>query len=695
MKLASAVLVVTSACVPAAALQGFGPQSTGYSPYCATACNRALGRNFLSCSFDGYVPGGMMDSDSASATPACRGSNMPFLSSLAYCISTHCNYDMGIIETWWAAKSTGSGGAFEPPKWSYQEALMNVTAAPTHVLTAKDNLTLTMLANETSYRNQYGTLFMVDREELLHEKYGLVILMVGVGIPLLATWLGYLPFVNLLTHKLKPYIIWPNTIGSYQVRPLPYFGGTALTRGQALYVAVMVILTVVFMAVHYETYQPNLWYPGQSVELMAYVVWRTGCYSLALLPVVLLFSARNNTLLWLTNWSHETYILLHRWVARIFALLVIIHSVLSLVYYIKDGDYDSSLGEAWWIWGCVGTVAISAMLITATPWVRRHSYEFFLLSHIVLAVFVLVGAWYHLFYLYMNMSGYEQWLYVAFGVWGLDRLFRILRVLKNGIQRASITDFGGDIMRVDIEGIRWGFQPGRVVYAFFPTLQPLRPWENHPFSVLPTAMLERSNAADPAPSRESSSSLGYCTRYDAEKNVTSQQILANQIAAAADNQPTAGITLFIRKSKGFTKKLAAGTGILALLDGPYPGNPSTAILQCDRVLLICGGIGITAILPWIDSHTNVKLAWSVNEYASYLVESVSKVLDRVVEKEVRIGRRLDITELLAVDAQAGWRRIGVVTCGPEGMCDDTRALVTAAAKRGDAQFELEVHAYSW
>jgi hypothetical protein len=70
----------------------------------------------------------------------------------------------------WA--SSRPGGAFEPPKWSYQEALMNVTTAPTHVVTAKDNLTSTMLANETNYRNQYGTLFMVDREEFLHEKYG-------------------------------------------------------------------------------------------------------------------------------------------------------------------------------------------------------------------------------------------------------------------------------------------------------------------------------------------------------------------------------------------------------------------------------------------------------------------------------------------------------------------------------------------
>lgn len=293
------------------------------------------------------------------------------------------------------------------------------------------------------------------------------------------------------------------------------------------------------------------------------------------------------------------------------------------------------------------------------------------------------------------MSGYEQWLYVAFGVWGLERLFRVLRVLKNGIRRAHIVDIGGDIVRVDIEGIRWGFQPGKVVYAFFPTLQPLRPWENHPFSAIPTAMLERSNPVAPALGKDSRSSLGSSTRDDVEKNMFSQQLFAKQVATATQHNPTTGITLFIRKSKGFTKKLTAGTNVLALLDGPYPGNPTTAILQCDRLLLVCGGIGITAILPWIDSHPNVKLAWSIKEYAMPLVESVSKVLDRVVEKEVRIGRRLDIKELLAEDAQAGWKRIGVVACGPDGMCEDTRAFVTAAAQHGDSKFELEVHAYSW
>lgn len=484
------------------------------------------------------------------------------------------------------------------------------------------------------------------------------------------------------------YYFWPSTIGLYHQRPLPYLFGNAPTRGQGLYIAVMVLLNVVFMAVHYESYQPNLWYPGQNDEIEAYIVWRTGCYSAALLPVVILFSARNNTLLWLTNWSHETYLLLHCWLAGIFAIHVILHSILSLVYYQQDGSYATSLVEGWWIWGCVGTVALCIMLLMATLWVRRASYELFLISHLVLAVFVLAGTWYHLYDLYMNMSGYEQWLYVAFGVWGLERLFRILRVLKNGVRRARITELGGDsdIVRVDIADVRWGFRPGRVVYAYFPTLHPLRPCENHPFSVQPTALLER--AAGYHDDACASSAHGSASRDDAD-GMEKQLEAAGPLRAA-----TTGLTLFVRRSAGITRAVAAGTDVLTLLDGPYPGNPAESIVRCDPVLLVCGSIGITAVLPWVDNHPNVKLAWSVKESGALLVDAVGRVLARVAEKDVRVGRRLDIEELLAEEARVGWKRVGVV-CGPDGILDDVRALAMAAARREGVAFELEVHAYSW
>jgi hypothetical protein len=101
------------------------------------------------------------------------------------------------------------------------------------------------------------------------------------------------------------------------------------------------------------------------------------------------------------------------------------------------------------------------------------------------------------------------------------------------------------------------------------------------------------------------------------------------------------------------------------------------------------------VLPWVDRHPNVKLAWSLKESAAPLAEAVGRGLARVAEKDLWVGKRLDIEEPLADAVRAGWKRVGVVTCGPDGMCDDTKALVATAARRGGVTFDLEVHAYSW
>jgi hypothetical protein len=51
--------------------------------------------------------------------------------------------------------------------------------------------------------------------------------------------------------------------------------------------------------------------------------------------------------------------------------------------------------------------------------------------------------------------------------------------------------------------------------------------------------------------------------------------------------------------------------------------------------------------------------------------------------------------ILAEEEAAGWSRVGVVVCKPGELCDDVRAAVTTAAKKGRVVFELEVDAYSW
>ena len=59
-----------------------------------------------------------------------------------------------------------------------------------------------------------------------------------------------------------------------------------------------------------------------------------------------------------------------------------------------------------------------------------------------------------------------------------------------------------------------------------------------------------------------------------------------------------------------TKRIHPNNNLLALLDGPYPNNPTKSTLRCDRLLLIGGCIGITGLIPWLHLHPNAKLAWN-------------------------------------------------------------------------------------
>lgn len=498
--------------------------------------------------------------------------------------------------------------------------------------------------------------------------------------------MGYLPFTTGVLDRIMPWLR-PSVFGTYHDRSLPFLLGNVPTVGQGLYISIIVVLNVIFLTIGYKTLYPERvmqWYQNHYQELMAYWMWRTGVLAFCNMPVLFLFSSRNNVLLWLTNWSHSTYMLLHRWVACLFLFQTLLHSILALVLYCNTGSYATSLVTEWWIWGCVATVAAVVLFLTSMLVVRKQAYELFLVTHIIMAVICVVGCWYHVWYGYYNTFGYETWIYATVAVWFFDRLARVGRIINTGIRHAKVTEIGSRLVRVDVGGIRWA-KPGQHVYVYFPTLSPMRPWENHPFSMIPTAMINTPKYSDRM-------------RTDLEKPQKSSAVSVRP-SDVGDGTPftTAGLTLFVRKSAGMTRFLQSNEKLLTLLEGPYPNSHTTAVLRSDRLLLIGGGIGITGLLPFTKCHANVKLFHSVKAEDKCLIDSLEPVLDDLCEKDVRVGQRLDIDALIQDESSLGWAKIAVVVCGPAAMCDDVRAVVSHAGKEkvGVCSFELEVDAFSW
>lgn len=172
----------------------------------------------------------------------------------------------------------------------------------------------------------------------------IAILVTGFGNPVILTWLGYVPYMSGLLDKVRPFLVYPSLIGTYQVRPLPYLMGNSPTVGQGIWIILFLILNLILTAINYEVRWLHSWYTTKEKELAAYIFNRTGVFAFVLLPLMLLFSSRNNILLWMTNWSHSTFVPLHRWVARIYAIQVLIHSLIALPLY-----YPAQAKEKYWI----------------------------------------------------------------------------------------------------------------------------------------------------------------------------------------------------------------------------------------------------------------------------------------------------------------------------------------------------------
>lgn len=350
--------------------------------------------------------------------------------------------------------------------------------------------------------------------------------------------------------------------------------------------------------------------------------------------------------------------------------------------YKRQGGVDAEQKEPYWIWGIVTTMACIIMVVVSTLYFRRMSCEIFLIVHIILAVFVIARKW-----------GYEFWLYAACGVWFFDRVIRVGRILKNGMRKAEITKITEDIVRIDVKDVRWQAVPGRHTYAYFPTLNPLRPWENHTFSIVLTSLLQsqRHSIANSCLSPRSQRSSSDVEKSGAfEKTGTTAAVTVPKTHVGS----TTGISLYVRKSTSLTKALNRHASLLTLLDGPYPNNSTAGVPKTDRLVLIAGGIGITAVIPFVAHHPNVKLYWSVKSSSQGLVNDLNVVLQGMREKEVTIGSRLDVSTILEHEEAEGWKRTGVVVCGPGGLCDDVRTLVSKRGRFGGAVWELDVEAFS-
>ncbi|KAK7549290.1 ferric-chelate reductase [Phyllosticta citricarpa] len=305
------------------------------------------------------------------------------------------------------------------------------------------------------------------------------------------------------------------------------------------------------------------------------VGYRTGCMSVAQLPLIFLLAGKNNIVGWLTGSSYERLNWLHRWVSRTLLLTVTIHMGYwfgdwAPYNYIGDKIRTDSITQHGLISWCL---LLWITFSSAAP-IRGWRYEVFVIQHLVsFAIF--------LAFVYKHVSSWP--MYVRVYVWipvalvCFDRFVRAAWMLYTNVSffhpkprrngdmsgiwacKAEFTPLPHNTTRVTIKNPSISWNPGQHVFLSCHSVVPL---QSHPFSI----------ASIPGDKQ--------MEFYIKSENGATKRFLAH---AEKVNMLPANAASAAKTTKAVT------------IDGPY--GQIRPLRQFDSVVLFAGSTGATFIMP--------------------------------------------------------------------------------------------------
>lgn len=503
-------------------------------------------------------------------------------------------------------------------------------------------------------------------------------------------------------HLSMPALFGKRRMESFRAK-FPIFEWLLPTRLETLTVVGFFWVLFILCAVD-EKYIPAPW-RSKKETVHTLVADRTGIIATMLTPLMVLFAGRNSFLQLITRWKSTTMMVFHRWIARMVVLLVLIHAVCYTKVLKWEMRYPSEFDEDYLRYGVVALVCGGIICVQALLYFRRRWYDIFLAIHVVLAVFWVVGAWYHLSYM-----GYSQMMYAVFAVWAFDRVVRVLRLCYFGFPTAKVT-LVEDTLKVEIPRPKhWRPIAGGHIWVHFGL--GFHFWQCHPFTFFELVTEE--------------STIVCCCKVKG------------------------GVTRALaKKISGLPGKLLS---LRVAVEGPY-GAPSP-VARHSSVLFVAGGSGIPGIYSEANalyeqnkgSKQKVKLLWVVRELRSLAMfinemralvkhgietavfvtrpeihhgEELERLFftDSLLEKEkvketieeINVMEKLqdelphvefvcgrpNMRDIVSREVEEASESMAVVTCGHPLLVDDLRDIVIDQVKTADKRVDFYEQLQVW
>ncbi|KAL8277144.1 hypothetical protein RQP46_010472 [Phenoliferia psychrophenolica] len=309
---------------------------------------------------------------------------------------------------------------------------------------------------------------------------------------------------------------------------------------------------------------------------------RCGSMALAQAPAVFSLTGRTSLVRILTGISYQDLRFAHKAFGVAWAVLICLHMpimLLDTLHWAGTAGVRHLISVPLGKTGIVAFIGLFVVVIASLRVVRRASYELFLAFHILGAMTLVAGLYYHVDFAYQPQ--FRAWVWVAVAFWAIERVARLVQafsvtLLRSFIFRSALIESeahlieGAIILRVPFPST--GYSAGQHAYLSFAD----------------AGLLHANN----------------------------------------------GTQLFVmRVHGGLTKSLASHlaqlpspTKLRVCLEGPYGGDRGASSSLFDQVLLIAGGSGITHSLSHLSNlvekakssasrTTKVTLVWTIQHLA--------------------------------------------------------------------------------
>lgn len=469
-------LVSLVSCDLATYTDGFGIYHT--PPLIVLSCEQIIGKYAL------YFP-------EEDVNGYCDINNQPALGTIATCLKmTNSTKAIKVFVDDCYPKTGLTMKDFDAAYVNASHHLTNVTADPNFNLTEiynkpalipQSRVDAAVHSTVSRYLNyNYGNIFGI----VLICYWFLMILLSGLWNLIIFMTPGVLKsLTGSAINKFRSNITLPATFSKYHSDYYYIFKVLPVlipTRIESLMIAGWLVLVLAFNVCDYHHNPGNTIWVAESAEIGRKIADRTGMEALFLIPTLVLYAGRNNFLQLLSGWNYSRFILVHKWVARIFTLLCMLHAV-GMTYNgkgIGKGKYEKRNAEAYVQWGIVAVVAMFLLCFQAMSFLRKNRYELFLAVHIILAVFALVGGYFH-----TKEKEYEEFYIAAMAIWVFDRLVRIGRMAFFGIRTGTIELTANETVKVTVSRpAYWKPFPGAHAFVYF--FKPTMFWQSHPFTIV-------------------------------------------------------------------------------------------------------------------------------------------------------------------------------------------------------------------